>query len=134
VDLHNKYPGYFYKRGNLFNTYLNKIDPEAELEESESREARRLEYLRGEHKKSSQEKRGDRLYDFLRTNCTSRDAARFVRRVTRFMEISADTPSDPRIWPILRQLIDHDLTEWQKRHYFEELERRKLHGKPLVRP
>ena len=40
MGLHNRYPSYFYKRGNLFNTYLGYSDDQGVPEQEQKRRSR----------------------------------------------------------------------------------------------
>jgi hypothetical protein len=117
--LHNKYPDYFYKRGNLFGTYLS---------------ADAVDRARPEPDRPATRQRGDastvRLNQFLRANMSIEQARRWARLVELRRRSGASMTL--RSWWDIENYVKR-LPEHIARKYLHELERRKAAGEALIR-
>jgi len=125
VGLHNKYPSYFYKRGNLFNTYLGHTDAPGG-----SAPARPQKPVRQRTVTNSP---ASELHSFALLHFKESQVRTFVERVS--LKIGSPPPAptdDPR--QAMRRLIFRDLTVRQQRSYLAELERRCAARELLIKP
>jgi hypothetical protein len=119
--LHNKYPHYFYKKGNLFSTYLSP-DAVANAQPSPS--------PTHEHKPAHRTPPSADLNRFLRSNLTLSQAGTWMKLVE--LRRRAGTSTSARSWWQVETFVK-SLPDSVARKYLWELERRKKHREPLIR-
>jgi hypothetical protein len=121
VGLHNKYPDYFYKPGNLFGTYLGGSGTWVP---SKATEPRRV---------SPEPSPQDSLWDFVGANLSVSEQKRFVDSIARHYRI---TLTWPPIWTEshTQAFIGSAIPDPDAARYLAELERRGAAGIPLIAP
>lgn len=117
MSLHNKFPEHFYKKGNLFGTYLSADA----VDHSKEQRA-----ILGPSPASVTE-----LFRFLRNNLDINGAARWVRLVEQRRRSGA--PSAIRSWSDVEIYVKSTISSDVARRYVDELKRRKQLGEQLVR-
>ena len=140
VGLHNKYPSYFYKRGNLFNTYLGHTDapgdattPARQKKPVPQKPVRQtLVAQKPVRRRTATVRPAEELNTFALLHFQESQVRTFVERVS--LKIGSPLPApkdDPR--RAMRRLIFGDLTVRQQRSYLAELERRCAAREPLIK-
>jgi hypothetical protein len=152
MGLHNKFPSYFYKRGNLFNTYLGHTEsPEPPTRSTQSKRKRRPaeeRLLRQAPTAASQKTTRRSQTAPTRPVGPHGDAQAFVGLARQHLTIdqgrillrliSADrgqpmTPAnDPGVWDQLAYFCSVSLTPAQVNRYKRALESRLERGEPLI--
>ena len=139
MGLHNKYPSYFYKRGNLFNTYLGHTDgPGASTTSNRQKKQTRSRSSAGDPATGGASPEpfdhalATELHAFTLKHLSDSEASLLVERVCRK---SGSPPLTSRHGPrnAMRVLIFGYLTQQQQRLYLAELRRRLAAEEPLVR-
>src|SRR6476620_11511069 len=97
--LHNKFPGYFYKRGNLFNTYLGSGEPATRVGSRPS-SARRTAPLSDSPPRPRADTPQEKLVAFIQLYFTLDDMDQWLRLVAN--HLGRVPPSDRRIPPYKR--------------------------------
>lgn len=137
MGLHNKFPSYFYKRGNLFNTYLGggTSTPESRKGRDVVRKAPRPSATRppaprDAHRAPSAPSPNLALADFVMIHLHDSAAETFVQRICEAdgIEIRRST-SDP----LAARELSGKLTPEKAERYLTELRSRQARGLPLVR-
>jgi hypothetical protein len=118
VSLHNKFPDHFYKKGNLFGTYLSA----GAVDHSKEQPA-----TLGPSPASVTE-----LFRFLRNNLDVNGAATWVRLVEKRRQSGASPAI--RSWSDVEIYVKSTIPSNVARKYVDELKRRKQLGEQLVQP
>ena len=131
--LHNRFPRHFYKRGNLFNTYLSHTDssPSPSMSSGRVEQPSGGSHAQPQSAAASRHDLVDTLISFLQRNVSIPDANRFLRAVSQRHGVAEPSKKDP--WAAIRSLATVHLSDDEVRRYLTELERRKRVGQPLVR-
>jgi hypothetical protein len=123
--LHNKYPEYFYKPGNLFGTYLGTEKPHVRPDPARSDRAEAPPVARTEPRTPTSppapidaakalESRSDepqgRLWAFVKANLSPAQAAAWATAVGTYKEVRAPENHEMNPWIFCRALIGHELT------------------------
>lgn len=130
--LHNKFPRYFYKRGNLFNTYLGYTDESSPLTAPSrpKRKAKRLPTRTAEPPRRSQV---EELVAFVQLSLTDPEAARMLRLLASEAGIPLTLKrgsGHSHLVTFLREQVN----EATAARYLAELRRRRDAQLPLVKP
>lgn len=146
MGLHNKFPSYFYRRGNLFNTYLSHADP-TDVEPRRERPAK--SQSRGRRSSETKTLAEDltsytlpsrprsfgnidrRLAEFARANLSAKEGA-YLATAMAAQEGLQMAPDPSSAWRNLAACLEWVSTE-RKERYLAELIRRKETGVPLLR-
>jgi hypothetical protein len=145
VGLHNKYPSYFYKRGNLFNTYLSHTDePEARSQAKPASRPKAKPASRRHRRREADAKAfgyelppsavAAQLGEFARDHMSPEEALRFLELVAADCGVSLrSTREHWQAWMRVSQFASKHLSEERTIRFLRELERRRLAGQPLIR-
>jgi hypothetical protein len=132
--LHNKFPRYFYKRGNLFNTYLGYTDESSPLTapapSRPKRKAKRLPTRTAEPPRRSQV---EELVAFVQLSLTDPEAARLLRLLASKAVIPV-TLERGRGHNHLVTFLREQVNEATAARYLAELRRRRDAQLPPVKP
>ena len=141
MGLHNRYPRYFYKRGNLLNTYLGHTNaPQAPAP------ARRKPVPTTRREPSPQPAAGPklrvrdtsaqrRLADFAKEHMSEDEAADFVRLLADDLGVPArPDPPVSSIWIDLERLVTANLPRDRAERFLGVLIHRRAAGWPLIDP
>jgi hypothetical protein len=135
--LHNKFPAHFYRRGNLFNTYLGHTDPapaERRADDLEKPKRKRRNGTAPRRRAVAPEPRPvERLIGYVLTHLSDAEIGRLLVLLGNDAGVEIRTHQVRRaraeIGPFLREhVVRKDVTR-----FLEELRRRKRVGEPLVR-
>lgn len=128
MGLHNRFPSHFYKRGNLFNTYLGYTGPDTRSSASRSRSVNSGKKAAAGTLRPAREQ----LDRYVRGHLTKRDAWCLLCLLTQSKgeEIEVRWEQDP--WAPLSRFIRQRLSAAQAARYLRELRRREIAGEPLV--
>jgi hypothetical protein len=157
AGLHNRYPDYFYKSGNLFGAYLGGRNPvptrDEQAEEwrlASKRRARRppSKSVRASSAAESQPTPGPpltpplearldepqgQLWDFLKAQMTVSDAAEWAVRIASHKRVQTPDVVRRSPWNFARVLIERHLSTEEATRYLEVLTERAETDKPLIR-
>lgn len=125
--LHNKFPSYFYKRGNLFNTYLGHTDTRGNAA-SPSRRG-----TEGATKPRATKGPQEDLLKFLHHHLSNEQADQLLRLLADFKQVPLTKTVTRSPWPSLGRFVHKRLTDGEAARYLDELKRRKAAGTALVR-
>jgi hypothetical protein len=126
VALHNKFPAYFYKRGNLFNTYLGYSDDQP-LPKVERRPGR--ERSRQQASATPQQ----RLVGFTQANMTFQEGRRFLELLAIHANVSGPrVNADWEVWNVLSRFCVQHVDDKQAEKYLAALKARQSSGQPLI--
>jgi hypothetical protein len=140
MGLHNKFPSYFYKRGNLFNTYLSHAEPpigtarERNPDATARKENARLNRLlrKDRNLQAKQQSNRSELLVFVAHNFSKDGAVAFLRALARAEGVSIQT-SPSSVWDDVQIFLNEHVPLDLQNRYLIELKRRKAHGEPLLR-
>ena len=144
LGLHNKFPRHFYKRGNLFNTYLGHTDL------AEAPDEKRAP-VKGQRETPRAERGGDegsrysvpftrpfrpnaaakKLVAFAKRHMTSDEGRRFLRLISEANSLPPRAPG-PDVWSQLAYALSVGLPQERVEGYLAVLERRRQAGQPLI--
>jgi hypothetical protein len=144
MGLHNKFPRHFYKRGNLFNTYLGHSDfaeaPDEKRAPAEGqRETPRAGGAGNEGSRYSvpfarpfrPNAPAKKLVAFARRHMTSDEARRLLRLISDANGLPPRAPG-PDVWSQLAYALSVGLPQERVEGYLAVLESRRRAGQPLI--
>lgn len=140
MGLHNKFPAYFYKRGNLFNTYLGHTDRPptraTSKPDADPRPTRRPASKRSPLPSTSVPKSAAvRIGEFTRDHMSADETLRFLELVAADCGVSLQsTLRHWQAWLRVSEFASLHLSEERTLRFLQELEQRLLDGRPLIRP
>ena len=136
MGLHHRFPSYFYKSGNLFNTYLGYTErPERQPSRDElgrHRDKRRSPATTTQPRRASPGV--ERLTRFVKNHLALEDAERLLLLLARDAGIELDL-TQSHAWSIPMKLVyfaEQHLSNEQAQTYAEVLEHRLAAGEPLI--
>ena len=141
MGLHNKFPSYFYKRGNLFNTYLGHTEkPDAPLPKKQSSKSPPSRKPRARSSTGvntdvsrSEQVAAERLGAFTERYMSDDEALRFLDLIAADCNVSL--PPTKAKWAVHKR-ISHfaatHLDEKQTLRFLRVLEKRQQTGQRLV--
>ena len=138
VGLHNKFPSYFYKRGNLFNTYLGHTEqPEAPARSKPSSKARPKP--KSTTKKvltpASPRPKGaaEQLAAFAKKHMSAEETLRFLELIAADCNVSLrKVQANRQMWMEVAYFASTYLTEERSLEFLRVLEQRRQAGEALV--
>lgn len=137
MGLHNKFPSYFYKRGNLFNTYLGggTSTPESRkgrdvIRKAVRPSATRLPAPRDAQRAPSAPNPNLALADFVMIHLHDSAAETFVQRICEANGIAIRRSTND---PLAARELCGKLTREKAERYLTALRSRQARGLPLVR-
>jgi hypothetical protein len=129
--LHKRFPRYFYKRGNLFNTYLGQTDDASPPGEA-ARRRRETPGLRRSSEQSTPRNQVDELIAFAQLSLSAPDAARMLRLLARRSGVPVTIGRD-RQHSQLADFVRHHVDDATAGRYLAALRKRRDAGEPLIR-
>lgn len=135
MGLHNKFPSYFYKRGNLFNTYLGHTDgtePPLKKKASERRPRKQRTQRRTSGSTFRPSPAAQRLVDFSREHMSVEETGQFLRLITRKRGQALTPVHGPEVWDQLAYFASICLRQNLVDTYFLTLKQRQEAGEPLI--
>ena len=151
MGLHNKFPSYFYKRGNLFNTYLGHTDgtePPVKKKASEWRPRKQRTQRRTSGSTRIEPRdtlavappsrpfrpspAAQRLVDFSREHMSVEETGQFLRLITRKRGQALTPVHGPEVWDQLAYFASICLRQNLVDTYFLTLKQRQEAGEPLI--
>lgn len=138
MGLHNKFPSYFYKRGNLFNTYLGYTEkakaPARSKPAADPRPTRKPASREQARGPSQPKDAADRLGEFARDHMSTDETLRFLELIAADCEVSLrSTLGHWQAWLRVSEFASAHLSDERTLRFLRELEQRRLDGRPLVR-
>lgn len=138
MGLHNKFPSYFYKRGNLFNTYLGHTDqPEAPTKSKPSSKARPKP--KSTKKKirapASPQPKGapEQLAAFANKHMSAEETLRFLELIAADSNVPLrKVQANRQMWMEVAYFASTYLTEERSLQFLRVLEQRRKAGQALV--
>jgi len=153
MGLHNKFPSYFYKRGNLFNTYLRgSRDPRKVLgikrPEVTQADLQKLARLRARRKARrtaaptaapprtppAQFDAASKFVAYAKTHLSNAEGARLLTALATHHDVRIEDVSGWRVWSAMHYFLARHISHQDSRRYLEELQNRAAAGAPLLRP
>ena len=136
MGLHNRFPSYFYKRGNLFNTYLDHVDGETLLQEKSARRSRSERPKAAPRARPSQAsvEAGARLGRFAREHLSLTDTERLFRLIAAGAGVRIEWRAklDARLPLALGQFVAEHVAPDEAARYVAVLEERMKRGEPPI--
>jgi hypothetical protein len=133
MGLHNKYPSEFYKRGNLFNTYLGSGEESVKLparKTSSETRARKREVPKHSRQLTAREA----LNAFVQRNMTLEEMEAWRQRVGDALDVEVTpVPHVGMAYSEIAAFINASIPSATCARYLHELKRRAENGLPLVR-
>lgn len=129
MGLHNRYPRYFYKRGNLFNTYLGHTDDRGQAAPSETSPRR------GSAKPplpSRKPTARSRLCRFANDHMTTGERVRFLELLARDAGVTI-RPGRRPVWVELELFVADHVSEPRAARFLAVLRERQQAGRSLIR-
>ena len=137
VGLHNKFPSYFYKRGNLFNTYLGHTEqPEAPVKSKPSSKARsKPKSTTKKVQAASPRPKGaaEQLAAFAKKHMSAEETLRFLELIAADCNVSLRrVQANRQMWREVAYFASTYLTEERSLRFLRVLKQRRQAGEALV--